>query len=411
MDHVETAIIGAGQAGLVMSYHLRQLGREHVVIERAHVAERWRTQRWDSLMFQSPNWNITLPGHAYMGTDPDGFSHKEQIVRFLEDYCAATKVPVRTGVNVRSLQAASRVGRYALLTDQGEIEARNVVIATGPYQCKKIPSVSSGLSGDVVQIHASEYRNPAGLPEGAVLVVGTGASGCQIAEELLESGRRVYLCVGRHRRIPRRYRGKDVFWWRRELGHPDLTAEATPRTQRMPGPLVTGVRGGHDIDLRQFAARGMTLLGHVRSIRESRIALDSDLESNLNAGDRACDEFKKAVDDYLTRAGLDVPRPQGDADRQSHVPEPPEEIDARAAGIGSVIWATGYVLDLDWVKLPIFDELGEPVHRRGVTSVPGIYLLGLAWLHKQKSSFLHGVGEDAEYLAERIAHGTVSQEA
>jgi putative flavoprotein involved in K+ transport len=254
----------------------------------------------------------------------------------------------------------------------------------------------------VFQIHASEYRNAAALPTGAVLVVGSGASGCQIAEELLEAGRRVYLCVGRHRRAPRRYRGRDVFWWRRELGHLDLTAEATPKDRRTPGLLLTGTNGGHAVNLRQFAARGMTLLGHLRAIHESRIALDSDLEDNLRAGDQACDEFKGDVDDYVTRMGIDAPRLPGDAVQPRESQESIGEIDVRASAISSVIWATGYALDFGWVELPIFDELGEPVHRRGITPVPGVYVLGLAWLHKRKSSFLYGVGEDAEYLAERI---------
>ena len=402
MERVETVIIGGGQAGLVMSYHLHRLGREHVIVERARVAERWRTQRWDSLMFQFPNWSINLPGQSYAGDDPDGFSHKDQIVKFLEDYCESIAAPLRTGVTVCSLRAASRAGRYVLVTDHGELEARNVVIATGPYQRPNIPRLSSGCPVHVFQTHASEYRNAAALPTGAVLVVGSGASGCQIAEELLEAGRRVYLCVGRHRRAPRRYRGRDVFWWRRELGHLDLTAEATPKDRRTPGLLLTGTNGGHAVNLRQFAARGMTLLGHLRAIHESRIALDSDLEDNLRAGDQACDEFKGDVDDYVTRMGIDAPRLPGDAVQPRESQESIGEIDVRASAISSVIWATGYALDFGWVELPIFDELGEPVHRRGITPVPGVYVLGLAWLHKRKSSFLYGVGEDAEYLAERI---------
>ena len=404
MERVGTVIIGAGQAGLAMSYHLGRLGAEHVILERARVAERWRTQRWDSLMFQFPNWSIELPGRRYSGSDPNGFSHKDQIVKFLEDYCKSIAAPIRTGVTVSALRADSHAGRYVLVTDHGELEARNVVIATGPYQRPKIPQLSSGFPGHVVQIHAGEYRNPAALPGGAVLVVGTGASGCQIAEELLEAGRRVYLCVGRHQRIPRRYRGRDVFWWRRELGHLDRTAEATPKEQRMPASLVTGVNGGHDINLRQFAARGMTLLGHLRGIDDSRIVLDSDLEDTLRAGDQVYDKFKSDVDDCVTKAGIDAPRMPDDADQPRECLESTRELDVRASAISSVIWATGYARDFSWIKLSIIDELGELVHRRGVTQAPGVYVLGLAWLHKRKSSFFYGVGEDAEYLAERI-HG------
>lgn len=399
-----TVIIGAGQAGLAMSYHLRRLGVEHVILERARVAERWRTQHWDSLMFQFPNWSIELPGRRYTGTDPDGFSHKDQIVKFLEDYCESIAAPIRTGVTVSALRAASRAGRHVLVTDHGELEARNVVIATGPYQSSKIPQLSSGFPGHVVQIHAGEYRNPAALPSGAVLVVGSGASGCQIAEELLEAGKRVYLCVGRHQRLPRRYRGRDVFWWRRELGHLDLTAEATPKERRMPAPLVTGVNGGHDVNLRQFAARGITLLGHLRGIHDSRIVLDSDLEDKVKLGDRAYDKFQSDVDNLVTKVGIDAPRVPSDAAQPREFLESMSEIDIRASAISSVIWATGYTRDFSWIELSIIDEFGELVHYRGVTPVPGVYVLGLGWLHKWKSSFLYGVGEDAEYLAERI-HG------
>ena len=406
MEHVETAIIGGGQAGLAMSYHLSQLGREHVIIERARVAERWRTQRWDSLMFQFPNWSIELPGRMYAGTDPDGFSSKDEVLKFIEDYCAWIKAPLRTGISVLSLRPGAHASRYLLATDQGDIGARNVVIATGPYQRPRVPHVSSGLPVDLVQLHASEYRNPDALPAGGVLVVGSGASGCQIAEELAGSGRRVYLSVGRHRRVPRRYRGRDVFWWRRAMGHLDQTVDATLDGKRMHAPLVTGVHGGHDIDLLRYAADGMTLLGHVRDMREGRVAFAPDLEDSLRIGDQAFDDFTRAADDYVSSEGIEAPLAQSQA-----MPHPTMatlemvgEIDVHATKITSVIWATGYTADFGWVELPIFDNQGEPIHRRGVTSAPGIYLLGLAWLHKAKSSFLYGVGEDAEFLAERISH-------
>jgi len=408
MERVETVVVGAGQAGLVMSRQLRNHGCEHVVLERARIAERWRTQRWDSLMFQFPNWTIALPGHSFAHDDPDGFSLKDRIVQLLEDYCAAAGVPVRTGVNVRSLTAAPEAGRYKLDTDHGDITARNVVIATGPYQRPKVPELASSLPHQIVQIHASEYRNPAALPEGAVLVVGTGASGCQIAEELLGSGRRVYLSVGRHRRVPRRYRGKDVIFWRRELGELDQAAQATPKSKRQPAPLVTGVEGGHDVDLRQLAANGITLLGHVRGINGSRIVLAADVNQVLSAGDRTYAEFTDAVDEYIFRAGIEAAPRSDEPVSVSDAVDVLNEVDTEAAGIHSVIWATGYLRDLSWVELPIFDAAGEPAHRDGVTPAPGIYLLGLPWLRKQKSSFLFGVAEDAEYLAEKIAQRSFS---
>jgi putative flavoprotein involved in K+ transport len=400
-ESVETVIVGGGQAGLVMSYCLGERGREHIVLERARVAERWRTERWDSLMFQFPNWSIELPGRSYSGPDPDGFSHKSEILAFIEDYAARIKAPLRAGVEVLSLRRAPKPERYLLATSAGTFEARNVVAATGPYQRQRIPALAAGIPPGVFQVHAAEYRNPNQLPPGAVLVVGSGASGCQIAEELLVAGRQVFFAIGRHRRIPRRYRGRDAFWWRRTLGYLDQKAADTPRGQRKPPPLVTGVGGGHDVDIRSYAKDGMTLLGHVREIRDGRVALADDLGETLAEGDREFNEFTAAVDDYLKRRGegsseVHASTPQG------ITPAFVGQVDLRRSNIRSVIWATGYDLDFRWIDLPIFDARGEPLQERGVTSAPGVYFLGLAWMYKVKSSFLYGVGEDARYLAERI---------
>lgn len=400
-ERIETVIVGGGQAGLAMSYYLSRCGREHVVLERDRVAERWRNQRWDSLMFQFPNWSIELPGRPYTGADPHGFSHKSEILAFIEDYAAWIKAPLRTGIEVVSLRPASHPGRYLISTSAGTFETRNVVVATGPYQRPRVPSLSRELPPDVLQVHASAYRSPRELPLGAVLVVGSGASGCQIAEELLAAGRHVFFAIGRHRRVPRRYRGRDMFWWRRALGYLDQKAEDTPKELRQAPPLVTGVGGGHDVDIRSYGSDGMTLLGHVRGIREGRIILADDLEENLAAGDRAFDEFTSAVDDYLRSHNLDASESQTSISPR-HNAKSVAEIDIRASGVGSIVWATGYQLDFGWIELPVLDAHGEPIQRRGATCAPGIYFLGLAWMHKVKSSFLYGVGEDAEYLAERI---------
>lgn len=400
-ERIDTVVIGGGQAGLAMSHCLSRRDREHVVLERHRVAERWRTQRWDSLMFQFPNWSIELPGHSYTGNAPDGFSHRSEILAFLEDYAVSIKAPVRTGVEATSLRPAARPGRYLVATNAGEFEARHVVVATGPYQRPRIPAVAAGVGPEVVQVHAGDYRNPAGLPPGAVLVVGSGASGCQIAEELLAAGRHVFFAVGRHRRVPRRYRGHDVFWWRRALGHLDQKTEDTPRDRRLPPPLVTGVGGGHDVDIRSYAREGMTLLGHVRAIQDGRVSLADDLAQSLAAGDRDFHAFTSAVDDFLGSRGADEAGEHA-ASASQVVPRHVASIDLRPSNVRSAIWATGYDLDFGWIDLPIFDARGEPEHRRGVTAAPGIYFLGLAWLHKVKSSFLYGVGEDADYLANRI---------
>ncbi|HVJ73230.1 MAG TPA: NAD(P)-binding domain-containing protein [Casimicrobiaceae bacterium] len=402
-ERVETVVIGAGQAGLAMSRELAERGCEHVVLERARVAERWRTQRWDSLRFQFPNWSIELPGARYDGDDPEGFAPRDAIVAWLERYRGSIGAPVRTNVDVLSL-AAARGDRYLLRTSRGDLEARNVVVATGPYQRPRVPAMAASLPGDIAQVHAADYTRPAALPDGAVLVIGTGASGCQIAEELLEAGREVVLAVGRHRRVPRRYRGRDVFWWRRELGQLDVRAEDVAPEQRPPPPLVTGVHGGHEIDLRAYAARGMRLVGHVAGVSDRILALAADLHAHLDAGDRACDAFKAEADAFVARHGLDLPQEPATAPpRGVRSPATLDRLDLDRAGIRAIVWATGYTTDFRWIGLPIVDEHGGARHRRGTSEANGVSFLGLPWLATAKSSFLCGVGADAAHLAERIA--------
>jgi putative flavoprotein involved in K+ transport len=404
MEHIETVVVGGGQAGLALSYCLSRHGCEHVVLERGGLADRWRAQRWDSLRFQFPNWSIELPGARYEGNDPDGFADRATVQAFIAGYAARIKAPVRLGVDVSGLRRGQHDGRYVVETTSGDIEARNVVLATGPYQRPRVPAFAASLPRDLAQIHTADYRNPSQLPPGAVLLVGSGASGCQIAEELAEAGRRVVFAVGRHERVPRRYRGRDAFWWRRELGTLDQTTEATPKAMRTPPPLVTGVRGGYDVDIRGYPALGMTLTGRVADVRDGVVAFAADLEHHLKLGDRKLVEFIRAVDDHVRSAGLDVP-PADDAGAKRD-PAPatgPATLDLRGEGIGSVLWATGYTVDFGWVALPILDAEGAPLHKDGVTGQPGIYFLGLPWLRKRKSSFLGGVGEDAQLIADRIA--------
>jgi putative flavoprotein involved in K+ transport len=405
MEFVETVIVGGGQAGLAMSFWLKQHGREHVILERARVAENWHSQRWDSLMFQFPNWSIGLPGQQYVGRDPDEFSTKDQICAFIDDYRTKIQAPVRTGINVLHLRPATSVGLYSLLTDHGELRARNVVVATGPYQRAEQLPISAAVPAGIEQLHASEYRSPGELPTGAVLIVGSGNSGCQIAEELAQAGRRVFFSIGRHRRVPRRYRDQDVFWWRRAIGDLDRTTGTTSEAERMPAPLVTGVNGGHDVDLRRYADNGTILLGRVLNISGGRAALSDDLEENLRRGDRTFVEFQRTVDKYVSEAGIDAPPPPDsifDPAPTTALNEPVKEIDLRKASINSIIWSTGYAFDFGWIEIPIIDDRGRPVHQRGATNAPGLYFLGLPWLHKAKSSFLCGVGEDAAYLADQI---------
>ena len=406
-EQVETVIIGGGQSGLAMSYCLSQLGREHLVLEQARVAERWRSERWDNFFFQFPNWSIKLPGYEYQGDNPDGFAPGKEIVQLIESYAVFTKAPVRCGVRVTSVQESPKAGRYLVQAGDSTIEAVNVVLATGGYQEPAIPNISAGFSSKVFQIHSNRYRNPDQLPPGAVLVVGSGSSGCQIAEDLNWGGRKVYLSVGHHRRVPRRYRGRDHRFWSQSMGRLDATVDmlSSPAAKNAPEPLFTGVKGGYDIDMRRMAADGVTLLGYLRDVRDGKLSLAADLRERLAEGDQNYVNAKKSVDDYIRKNGIDAPD-ENRADEEAHDPrevsDPILELDLKAAEINSVIWCSGFRYNYGWVQLPLFDGTGEPVHRRGVTGCPGVYFLGLRWLYKLKSSFLSGMGEDAEYLADQI---------
>ncbi len=394
----DTAIIGGGQAGLAASHCLTQRNIPHLVLERHRIAERWRTERWDSLRFQFPNWSIRLPGLDYQGNDPDGFAHRDDIVRLLETYAARIAAPVRTGANVTALRPTPT--GFALETQAGTITARNVIVATGPYQQPAIPPAADGLP-DASHVPASAYRNPGGLPPGGVLIVGSGASGIQIAEELLLAGRPTYLAVGPHRRVPRRYRTRDIIWWINALGLDDQIA--TPASAARPPLLISGAYGGRTIDLRALATQGMTLLGRLDSARDGTATFAPDLAANLANGDESFQAFLRTANAHADTIGLPP----------EHLPPSPSpgiapitSLNLRAEGINTVIWATGYRYDFTWIEADIFQN-GAPVHRRGVTAVPGLYFLGLPFLHKTKSSFLSGVADDAAHLADQIAqHAT-----
>jgi putative flavoprotein involved in K+ transport len=401
MERVEAVVIGAGQAGLAMSHHLGRLGIEHVVLERGRIAERWRSERWDSLVFQFPNWMLRLPGHAYEGTEPDAFMRCSGVVRFLEEYARRNAPPIRCGVQVTGLHRAPS-GRLRVETDTFSLDALHVVVATGPYQRPVVPAFSNALPRATCQLTANRYINAQQLPEGGVLVVGSGGSGWQIAEDLLQSDRRVYLSVGRHRRVPRRYRGKDFGWWQEQTGAADQVVDDVMRA--LPAPLLTGVAGGHDADLRDLTRRGATLLGSLGAASEGRLRFVADLQENLVKGDEAFAQFTRAADAHALRHQLSVPDAPPDTAPTDDWPVGSAigELDVKAVGITSVIWAVGYQHDFGWIQCAALDSQGRPVHRRGVSLTPGLYFLGLPRLHKLKSAFLWGVGDDAEYLAARI---------
>jgi len=403
MNEVETIIIGAGQAGLSTSWCLKQHGIDHVVFERHRIGHAWRAERWDSFSLVTPNWQCRLPGFPYAGDDPDGFMVKDEIVRYIEAYAASFAPPVREGVEVTNL--AHEDGRFVVTTPAGVWNAASVVVAIGGYHLATLPRLAERFDDGVVHVHSSAYTNPAALPDGDVLVVGSGQSGAQLAEDLHLAGRRVHLCVGSAPRTARRYRGRDIVWWLDALGHYDLTVAQHPLKHRVrdnTNHYVTGRGGGHDIDLRAFAREGMQLYGRLTGVRDGVLHLAPDLAANLDHADTAADNIKNTIDAYITANAIDAPAEA----RYTPVWRPEREIaelDYRRAGIRSVVWSVGYGTDYRWIEVPVFDGSGHPAHRRGVTSVPGMYFVGLPWMHTWGSGRFSGVARDAAYIAERIS--------
>ncbi len=401
VETVETLIVGGGQAGLMMSAQLRQRGLPHLVLERARIAERWRTERWDALHANGPAWHDRFPELLIAGVEPDGFATKDQMAAYFEAYAAHIAAPIRCGVAVTALHRTPD-GRFHAETTAGPIEASNVVCATGPFQRGVIPPLVPAELG-LVQMHSTAYRNPGQLPPGAVLVVGAGSSGTQIADELQRAGRRVFLCVGQHERPPRRYRGKDFCFWLGVLGLWD--AETRDPAKEHVTIAVSGAYGGQTIDFRRLAARGITLLGRAEACDGGVLRIAPDLARDLAAGDANYLELLDAADAYAAREGLDLPEEPAARVAEPEpacVTDPIRTLDLRAEGIGTIIWATGFAFDFGWLKVGAFDGRGAPVHRRGVTEVPGLYVLGLPFLSRRASSFIFGVERDAARLAEEI---------
>ncbi len=384
-----------------MSFHLRERGRQHIVVERSRVAERWHSERWNSLAFQFPNWSIRLPGFEYKGSEPDAFAHYTDIARLVEDYAQLINVPVEPNIEATSLSKDLDTGKFVVSTNRGVMTASNVVVATGPFQKPHLPSFASKFPSRVFQVHASHYRGPDELPKGAVLVVGSGASGCQIAEELHQCGRTVYLCVSRHRRAPRRYRGKDVTWWLLSTGRMDMRIDNFPDRKIPPSVVITGVGGGHDINIRQFAANGVVVLGGLLGIEGDNLSIRDDAEEILRFSDTAFADFGRAADEYAIKSGADLVEEHLEIPHYEPIPSI-STLDLRDTKITSVVWSTGYAYDFGWIQVPIFNNLGAPVQERGVSACPGLYFLGLHWMHTFKSGVIFGVGDDAAHIAEHI---------
>lgn len=408
-SRVDAVVVGAGHAGLSTSFYLTQQGREHVVLEQGRIGETWRSQRWDSFTLVTPNWMLRLPGFPYRGHDPDGFLARDEVVAHLEAYAASFGAPVRSGVRVLAVEPRPGVAGYVVTTDQGTLATPVVVVATGFYDRPRVPRLAEALDRDILQLHSSQYVNPGELPPGAALVVGSGQSGCQIAEELSQSGRQVYLCVGTAGRVPRRYRGRDGLFWYDKLGSFDRTPDvlATPRDKFAAQPHLTGKDGGHTLNLHRFARDGIVLLGRLQGAADGRVALAPDLHANLAKADESAAKFRKDVDAYVRQTGIAAPASDpsntddydgDDGFRQ----EPVAALDLRAAGVATVVWAGGYAPDFGWVRLPLLDADGYPRQTRGVTAYPGLYFMGLRFQHKAKSDLFYGVGDDAAHVAAEI---------
>jgi putative flavoprotein involved in K+ transport len=404
--HHHVIIIGGGQAGLSLSWHMTKEGIDHIVIERRVAFHAWKNQRWDSFCLVTPNWQCQLPGYDYPGNDPNGFMVKNEIIRFVEKFREQFNPPIHEGVEVTQLYRDG-VG-FALETTAGKFTANHVCIATGGYHTPITPRMAERLPQRLTQIHANKYRNPSQLPKGAVLVVGTGQSGCQIAEDLHLEGRQVHLCVGSAPRVSRFYRGRDIVDWLHDMGHYDLPVTQHPMHEGVRGKAnhyVTGRDGGRDIDLRKFALEGMRLHGHLATVDAEAIGFSADLKRNLDEADRVNERIKNGIDSYISERAIDAPAEA----RYTPLWQPPEtdpQIDLSAENVNSIIWCVGYTPDFSWVHLPVFTGRGAPSHLRGVTAIPGLYFLGLPWLHTWGSGRFASVARDAAHLSQHIKNSS-----
>ena len=402
-SHADVVIVGAGQAGLAVSYYLRALGVDHVVLERGQIAESWRSARWDSFTLVTPNWMTRLPGYTMPAGTGGDFLPRNAVVAMLERF--ADGLPVHTGTEVLSVACGG--DGYQVVTTIGQITARAVVVAGGGQRRPLIPGLASGLAADIHQLDASRYRRPDALPPGAVLVVGSGQSGAQIADELAAAGREVLLATSRVPRIPRRYRGRDVHEWAVELGLYDQRTDAVadPAAFREPHPMLSGARGGHTLSYQQLARDGVRLLGRLAGAEGRSLRFGPDLPEHIQYADQRAAQFRSTVDEYIARTGIAAPPPDTDpAERPLTWAEgSPQRLDARAEHISTVIWCTGFGPETSWLRVPVLTHDGSPAHTGGTTAFPGLYVAGYPWLSNRGSGILYGVAADGARVAQHIA--------
>jgi len=402
IEEIDTLIVGGGQAGIAMSEHLSNCKIPHLVLERNRIAERWRSERWDSLVANGPAWHDRFPNMEFADFDPNGYPSKEQVVDYFVAYAEMIKAPIRCGVEVKEVRR--NVGRpgFRVETSDGIFDANNVVAATGPFQRPLIPKFEFEKN-KITQIHSSQYQNPEQLPDGGVLVVGAGSSGAQIADELLRSGKSVYLSVGPHDLPPRSYRGRDFVWWLGVLGKWEAVTK-DPGTEHIT-IAVSGAHGGQTVDFRGLAKRGISLLGRTQSFKNNVMHFAPDLTKNIAGGNAYTLSLLDQADDYVIRNGLNFPL---EPEAREVLPDPEcvtnpiLEIDLEEAGINSIVWATGFDVDFGWLKVDALDENGRPKHERGISTESGIYFLGLPWQSRRGSAFIWGVWQDAKFLADQI---------
>jgi putative flavoprotein involved in K+ transport len=402
--HFDVVIVGGGQSGLSMSYLLKEKGVDHIILEKKKIADSWRSFRWDTFCLVTPNWQCNLPGYSYNGNDPYGFMVKDEIVEFLEGYASTFGPPIIEGVEVLEVSKNSGADWFAINSTNGAYFAKQVVVCIGNYHSAPLPKIAEKFPANIKHVHSAHYKNPGELPAGEVLVVGTGQSGSQIAEDLHLAGRQVHLCVGNAPRCARLYRGKDVVEWLDQMKYYDLPVDQHPEGENVrekTNHYVTGRDGGREIDLRKFALEGMKLYGPLNSADETSLQFSPELKENLDNADKVSENIKKKIDKYIAENGIDAPVEPP----YSAVWEPASETVELAladTNITSVVWCIGFGYNFSWLKLPVLTERGLPLHNRGITQIEGLYFLGLTWQNTWGSARFSGVARDAEYLLEYI---------